>query len=244
MGSGVGGFAYDCDHDCADDPRPIGSLLIAVAWADLTRRCDPDECWTHARAREVLDAFGFDLDSAPRQCLNGAYNIHASRVNAWVVASRLDRPDAYCGVGPGPVTESAGRKLVDLHRCCDTRRCRVKQLGQQAITGTEQLSVPECRVPEDRIVRAVERVMAADIALEDATHALHAGGCEAPSALLTAAANSGFARRHRDALFVQGLPEDGTVPLSMIIGFGLGMADVRRLVPNLSSVAPPGRRGR
>lgn len=199
MGSGgvAGVPRFDCDHDCAQDLGPFDSLLVAAAWADLTRRCDPDGCWTVVRVVEALDACGIDLGSAPRQCLNGAHNIHASRVNAWVVASRLDRPDTYCAVDPGPVTEAVGRKLVEFHRCCDTRRRRVKERGQQAITSEVSIPVPECRVPADQIVRAVGRVMAADIALEEATHALRTGQREAPAALLSAAANSGFARRHR-----------------------------------------------
>ncbi|WP_157117743.1 hypothetical protein [Nocardia vaccinii] len=242
MGNDVAGVpGYDCDHDCAVDPGPFTSLLVAVAWADLTRRCDPDECWTYIRAREALDAFGFgDLDRAPRQCLNGAYNIHAERVNAWVASSRIGRLDIYCGVDPGPVSAVVGAMLVALHRGCDEHRCRATQRGRHAMTETASVPAPECRVPADRVARVVGRVMAADIAVTEATHALHTGERGAAAALLSATANAGFARRHRDMLFLQGLPEDGTVPMSMIIGFGLGLRDVLRLVPGLDAARCPG----
>lgn len=130
--------------------------------------------------------------------------------------------------------------LVALHRWCDERRCRVTQRGRQAITGTVSVPVPECRVPADRVARAVGQVMAADIAVTEATHALQAGAREATAALLSATAYAGFARRHRDMLFLRGLPEDGTVPRSMIIGFGLSLRDVLRLVPGLDAARTPG----
>ncbi|MBY8858640.1 hypothetical protein K7711_19330 [Nocardia sp. CA2R105] len=231
FGGGVGGFAW---HDCDEDPGPIVSVAIAVAWADLTRGCDPLQCRMHARVCEAFDEFGIE-PCPPRQCVEGAYNSSADRVNALVAAAAVvEVPYEYCRIDPGPVPEPVGRILLDLHHHCDERSCRAKQRGQQGITCDSASSpVPECQVPEERVALVVDRVVAADIALQMAKHALRPGKEEASAEMITATAEFASARRLRDALFLAGLPDDGTVPASMVRAFGMSLREVRRLVPGL-----------
>ncbi|MFF3573867.1 hypothetical protein [Nocardia jiangxiensis] len=186
----------------------------------------------HARVCEAFDAFGIN-PCLPRQCLEGAYNCYVDRVNASVTALPvMEVPFEYCRVDPGPVPEPVGRILLDLHHYCDERSCRAKQRGQQGITyDAASNPVPECRVPEERIALVVDRVVAADIALQMAKHALRTEQAEASAEMIAATAEVASARRERDALFLYGLPDDGTVPASMVRAFGMSLREVRRLVP-------------
>ncbi|MFF3569224.1 hypothetical protein ACFYXQ_15750 [Nocardia jiangxiensis] len=237
--SGVGGFAW---HDCDEDPGPIVSVAIAVACADLTRDCDPQQCRMHARVCEAFDEFGIN-PLPPRQCLEGTYKSHIDRVNTLAAAAAVvDVPYEYCRIDPGPVPEPVGRILLDLHHYCDARSCRVKQRGQQGIADdAASKPVPECRAPEEQITLVVDRVVAADIALQMAKHALRTGKGEASAEMIAATAEFASARRLRDALFLAGLPDDSTVPASMVRAFGISLRELRRLIPGLRTrIAPSG----
>ncbi|MBY8863805.1 hypothetical protein K7711_45590 [Nocardia sp. CA2R105] len=241
--TGVGGIPW---HDCDEDPGPIVSVAIAVACADLTRECDPQQCRMHARVCEAFDEFGVNL-FPPRECLEGAYNAHIDRVNALVAASPVvDVPYEYCRIDPGPVPEPVGRILLDLHHYCDEGSCRAKQRGRQGITyDSASEPAPKYRVPEEQIALVVDRVVAADIRLQVAKSALRAGQGETYAEMIAATADFASARRLRDALFLAGLPDDGTVPALTIRAFGMSLREVRRLVPGLRArIASPGMHDR
>ena len=235
-------------HDCGEDPGPICSVLIAVAMAGLTRGCDPRECRTRERVAEAFVEFGIDPEPRPpRSCVDGANAVHAGRIIASVVAAARmlnEEPITYCCIDPGPLPETLGPILGEIHHGCDALRCRAKQRAQQAITpGSPAIPVPECRVPPEVIAAAAARVSTAYTMVHWAEAALRTGHTGAGAAMITATAELGAARRHRDRLFLRAVPVDGTIPAELIARFGLSLRQVRRLVPTMTACAtPPGVR--
>ncbi|MFE7721884.1 hypothetical protein ACFU44_22890 [Nocardia rhizosphaerihabitans] len=228
-------------HDCTDDPRPVRSFFAAMTLLMVTDGCSANHCVTRARAEQALARTHLG-GRTPRKCESGVEEAVAERMYKRTTTQAMWESSAartFCRIDPGLLDRDHARTLLRLHHRCAETRCRPKMRGLQALAPVRYpCPPPRCRIPDAAIEAVVAKYHAATSVLRVAKNDFYAHKRGAEQTVVTAIAKYAAARRRRDELFIHALPEDGTIPQTVIAKFRIDRADIYRLVPTLDQPLP------
>ncbi|MFE7721900.1 hypothetical protein ACFU44_22975 [Nocardia rhizosphaerihabitans] len=228
-------------HDCTDDPGPVHSFFAAMALLMITDGCSAEDCLMRARAEQARARTRADGRS-PRMCESGLEEVVVQRMYERTTTHAVweaSAARAFCRIDPGLVDRDHARTLVRLHHRCDETRCRPKMRGLQALEPVRfRCPPPRCRIPDAAITSVVAKYHATTSVLRAAKEDFYAHKPGAQQSLVSAIAEYAAARRRRDSLFLQALPEDGAIPTVVIKKFRIDRIDMYRLIPALDQPLP------